>query len=224
LAVAAASLGASDMPSGTSAQVPSNDPVAAAQLHTLIQSTLKASSFTEVIRISGPGESGSSESLVYNAPDRLEIFSPTTHQPVGIEVGAYEFMLNSFGPGWARLRVPKPDQARTIALGLLSQLLHVRNVQSTRDGLVTSYVTKTAGSHPVPDEITALVHLTDGYVSEVRLTEHTSDPIWIGHVVDIDLGNFNSSSHITVPVAHAATVPTTTCDQFGSTQCEIVTP
>jgi hypothetical protein len=223
LAIGTALVGVSEKQSSPAARGRSSSESAAAELHRLVTRTLKVSSFSETIRISGSDGSGS-ESLIYNAPGRFETLSPTTHQPISFQDGAIQYLLNLSGPGWATITIPKRAEVRTADFGFLSQFLRVAKVQRSGNAFITSYTTRTAGSHPVPVAIMASVRSTGGYVSEIELTERTSDPVWNGHKFDAHFDRFNSSPTITIPVAHAATVPSVPCGPFEPSTCGEVAP
>jgi hypothetical protein len=224
LSLGAAIIGFRSEPNATGDFFP-NDPQAAAELGALAQRTSEASSFTETIRVAGPHTSNAGvETVVYNAPDRVELFSPVSHKPAMIEVGGTQYTNGAFGPGWAKLSVPARAAAQIISLGVLTELRHAAAVEGSGSTFVARSFGKTGGTRSVPVNITSIVETKDGWISSIHIGEATSDPTWNGHVVDVTFSFIDHAPTVSAPLeSHAPTLPSFgPCTSSGSTsQCPI---
>jgi hypothetical protein len=212
LALVAAVIGARSAPNGAAA-LAGNDPVAFAQLKAIVHRTIDAGSFTQVITISGKGAPSGTQHIIYNAPDRVEVYAPTNHHPEMIAVGNAEYSFNTFGAGWAKLSVPMAAAARAVALGVLNVLTRASSVRSSGS---VFYVTTTANHDP--KTTTATVHVHGGYVSAVHINENTPRLSF-----EFRYSNINRSPTVRAPPnAHEAVLPSAPCSSTGSsTQCGI---
>lgn len=182
-------------------QIPANDPVAASQLHALADRTIGASSFTERIRVSGNQAAGS-ESLIYNAPDRVEVLSPTSHQATLIGVGRYQYTLGLSGPGWGRMKVPRLADGETAVLANLKALAHASNVSSSGDVFIATFISTEKIANHAALKTTVTVHAENGHLSKLTILERTSDPTWDGHTLDIRFSDFDDAPKIKIPASH----------------------
>jgi hypothetical protein len=189
VALVAAIVGARSAPNAGT--VVANDPEAAAQLEVIVARTIDAASFTQIVTISGKGSPGPEpEYLVYNAPNRIELYYSTTHHLELIDVGNVEYSLDAVGVGWTKMTLPTAETGRAVAIGILDALERGSSVSRVSG----SSFAVTTSDDDRPQAITGIVRVKGAYVSDVRFTEQTPRLTY-----DFRFARIDASPHVTPP-------------------------
>jgi hypothetical protein len=199
LVIAAAVTGARSESDKASEGVPPNDPVAAGDLRSIIERTATALNFTEEVDLEGPGVPGP-ETLVYNAPDKVEIYVKRRTQSPIITIGSTQYILNVDGPGWAKSQVPTPEDGRKVAEEPLSALLDSRSVQATSRGFVTyTWFPGSGGKHAKPVIVVNSIQVNDRYITNIRTTDRSTERLLNEESLNVRFTRIGTSPRVTAP-------------------------
>jgi hypothetical protein len=198
LGIGAAIVGARSEPNGSS---PRDEPAAAAHLRTVVERTAQASSYTQVLRLAGSGlpQLTNPLTVVYNAPDRVEYFSPT-QRPFMIGIGDSEYSTEGRSD-WTEIQVPgRVSTVLTVTKSVLTELTQLTSVQKSGSGFVATH-TSIRGGHPSV-VTTYTVHVEHGYVSDVESTQAHTEP-GAALALEVRFSRIGTSPPVTAPpVSH----------------------
>ncbi|HTU38282.1 MAG TPA: hypothetical protein VMF35_09700 [Acidimicrobiales bacterium] len=211
LTVVAAVLGVRHSSSSGATNTGVADSRTADELKLILERTTAVSSLSEHVKIfQTSGEE--SEGYVYNAPDKLEIFNPPSHQPVIVVVGRTEYTINAAGSGWSAANSQRFGEVKGAVLGYVAAFEKSRSV--TRSHQTFTALAQYHG-WPLPDDenhLVATFQTSQGYATAIRIVLRSTDPHWPGETLEIGISSIDRSPAIAAPspvLGSSTSVPTT---------------